>query len=134
MSSWNEKIIQEFRENDGKVGGHFSDVTLALLHTLGAKSGKTRITPLICLQDGDNYIVVASNSGSENHPDWYHNILANSDVTVEFGTEKFEAVARPVEGPEHSDLYVKMEKFFKIFTEYRTNTTRKIPVVKLTKK
>ena len=131
MSNWNENIIKEFRENKGKVSGKFDNVTLALLHTIGAKSGETRINPLICLPDDNRYLVVASKGGASTHPDWYHNILANPDVTVEFGTNKFEATAIPAEEPERTDLYTKMESFFNGFSEYKTMTERVIPIVVL---
>ena len=134
MSDWNAKIIKEFRENDGKVGGHFENSTLLLLHTTGAKSGKPRINPLMCLQDGDRYVVVASKGGAPTHPDWHYNILANADVTVELGTEKFEATATLAEEPERTELYAKMEALADAFTEYKKTSGRVIPVVVLKRK
>ena len=131
MSSWNEKIIKEFRENEGRVGGHFENTTLALLHTIGAKSGLPRVNPLMCLQDGDRYVVVASKAGAPTNPDWYHNILADPNVTVEFGAEKFQAIARIAEEPERSELYAKMEAISEGFTEYKQMSGRVIPVIVL---
>ncbi|KAA3642822.1 MAG: nitroreductase family deazaflavin-dependent oxidoreductase [Chloroflexi bacterium] len=134
MSDWNVKIIKEFRENDGKVGGHFANATLALLHTTGAKSGEERINPLMCIIDGDRYVVVASKGGADTHPDWYYNVLANPNVTVEYGTETFEALATPAEEPERTELYTKVEAVASAFTDYKNGTDRVIPVVILERK
>ena len=134
MSDWNEKIIKEFRENGGKVGGHFENATLALLHTTGAKSGEERINPLMCIVDDERYIVVASKGGAPTNPDWYYNVLADPNVTVEYGTETFEATATPAEEPQRTELYSKMEAISSGFTEYKENTDRVIPVVVLERK
>ena len=93
MSDWNKQIIEEFRANDGRVGGHFANNTLVLLHTTGAKSGQERVNPLVTFEDGDRLVVVASKGGAPSHPDWYYNILANPEVSVEYGTEQFQAQA-----------------------------------------
>jgi deazaflavin-dependent oxidoreductase (nitroreductase family) len=85
---WNKSIIEEFRANEGKVGGYFKNSTLLLLHTTGAKSGKARINPLMYLKVRDRFLVIASNKGGETNPAWYYNIVANPDVAVEVGTEK----------------------------------------------
>jgi len=131
MSDWNEKIIKEFRENGGKVGGHFENSTLVLLHTTGARSGQRRVNPLMCLPDGDRYVVVASKAGAPTNPDWYHNILADPNVTVEFGPETFEATARIAEEPERTELYARMEALSDAFSEYKKISGRVIPVVVL---
>ena len=91
MSDFNKKVIEEFRANGGKVGGHFENMSLLLLHTTGAKSGLPRLNPLAQMADGDRYVIIASKGGAPSHPDWYHNIVANSSVKVEVGTEAFEA-------------------------------------------
>ena len=88
MSDWNQRIIDEFRANDGRVGGPFEGRTLLLLHHRGAKTGTERINPLAYQRlSGDSVAVFASKSGAPTNPDWYHNLLANPDVTVEIGTE-----------------------------------------------
>ena len=133
MSDWNKKIIEEFRANDGKVGGFFKNVTLLLLHTTGAKSGKERVNPLATFVDGDRLVVVASKGGASTNPDWYYNIVANPDVVVEYGTEKFPARATVASEPERTQLYEKMEKRLSSFSDYKLNTTRVIPVVTLTR-
>ncbi|MEQ8677218.1 MAG: nitroreductase family deazaflavin-dependent oxidoreductase [Aggregatilineales bacterium] len=134
MSDWNDKIIAEFRANDGKVGGHFEGYTLLLLHTTGAKSGKERVNPLMCYADGDRYVVVASKAGAPSHPDWYHNIVAHPEVSVEVGTEHFDALATIADEPERTELYSKMESISSGFTEYKNKADRVIPVIILTRK
>lgn len=132
MNDQNKKIIDEFRANGGKVGGWFEGKTLLLLHTKGAKSGQERINPTAYVRDGDRLVVIASKGGAPTHPDWYYNVLANPQVTVEAGTEKFQAHAAVAEEPERSRLYNKMVEMMPGFDEYRRKTTRVIPVIVLT--
>lgn len=129
----NKKIIDEFRANGGKVGGPFAGKTLLLLHTKGAKSQQERINPVACTKDGDRLAVIASKGGAPTHPDWYFNILANPLVTVEVGTEKFQAHAAVSEEPERNRLYDQMVEMMPGFDEYRRKTTRVIPVIVLTR-
>jgi deazaflavin-dependent oxidoreductase (nitroreductase family) len=133
MSDWNKKIIEEFRANDGKVGGIFANNTLLLLHTTGAKSGKERINPLVTFEEGDNLVVVASKGGAPSHPDWYHNIIANPIVGVEYGTEEFQARVNETSEPERTRLYEKMESKMASFTEYKKTAGRVIPVLTLSR-
>ncbi len=127
----NKKIIDEFRTNGGKVGGRFEGRTLLLLHTKGAKSGRERINPLATVKDGDRYVVIASKGGSATHPDWYFNVLAHPEVTVETGTETFQARADVIPEPERTRLYNKMVDMMPTFDDYRRNTKREIPVIVL---
>lgn len=131
-SEYNKKIINEFRKNDGKVGGHFTGRTLLLLHTTGAKSGQERINPTAYIRDNERYAIIASNSGEEKHPSWYHNILANSVVIIEVGNETLQATASLAEEPEYTRLYNKMVDMMPGFAEYRLNPHRIIPVIVLT--
>lgn len=133
MSDWNKKIIEEFRTNGGKVGGLYANNTLLLLHTTGAKSGKERVNPLVTFEDNDRLVVVASKGGAPSHPGWYYNLLANPEVSVEYGTEEFRARASVASEPERTELYEKMESTFSTFTEYKQKTNRVIPVVTLTR-
>ena len=91
MSDWNKQVIEEFRANDGKVGGVFENVTLLLLHTVGARSGQPRINPVATIADGDRQVIIASKGGADTHPDWYYNVVANPQVEVELGTEWYSA-------------------------------------------
>lgn len=136
MSNQNERnqaIIDEFRANAGKVGGPFAGRTLLLLHTTGAKSGEERINPVAYTTDGDRLVIIASKGGAPTNPDWYYNILANPLVTVEVGTEKFQARAAVTAEPERTRLYNKMVEMMPGFAEYRLKTTRAIPVIVLTR-
>ncbi len=134
MSDWNKQVIEEFRENSGKVGGFFEGATLLLLHTIGAKSALERINPVMYLADADRYVIIASKAGADTHPDWYHNIVANPEVTVEVGNKTFQALASISTEPERTDLYEKMEAQHTGFTEYKNKTTRVIPVITLRSK
>lgn len=128
----NQRIIEEFRANEGKVGGRFEGKTLLLLHTRGARSGEERINPVAYVKDNSRYVVIASKGGAPTNPDWYYNLLANPLVTVEVGTDQFQARAEVTEEPERTRLYNKMVEMMPGFDDYRRKTTRKIPVITLT--
>ena len=131
-NAWNKGIIEEFRANGGKVGAQFEGKPMAILTTKGAKTGATRENPLVRLDDDGKVYVIASKGGAPGHPDWYFNVLANPDVTVETGTETFTARAKTVEDEsERRRLYDKMIAQFDSFAEYEKMTTRRIPVVEL---
>ena len=129
VNNWNKKVIEEFRANEGRVGGNFEGKTLLLLHTKGAKSQQERINPVACIKDGDRLAVIASKGGALTHPDWYYNIVANPQVTVEVGAENFQALASVAEEPERTRLYNQMVEVMPGFDDYRRNTTRVIPVI-----
>jgi deazaflavin-dependent oxidoreductase (nitroreductase family) len=133
MSDMNQKIIEEFRANEGKVGGYFAGRTLLLLHTTGAKSGQERINPLATFEDDDKLVVIASKGGAATSPDWYHNLVANPLVGVEYGTEEFQAQATVTSEPERTELFEKMVAVFAGFSEYKEKTSRVIPVVTLSR-
>ena len=127
----NRRVIEEFRANEGRLGGPFEGAPMVLLHTTGARSGRERVNPLMYLPDGDRIVVFATTGGAPDNPDWYHNLVANPAVTVEVGTETRPATAR-VAGPEERDaLYAEQAKRYPHFAEYEEKTTRKIPVVVL---
>ncbi len=128
----NKRIIEEFRANEGKVGGRFEGKTLLLLHTKGAKSGQERINPAAYVKDDGRLVVIASKGGAPTNPDWYYNLLSHPWVIVEVGTEKFQAEAKVAQEPERTRLYNKMVDVNSAFDEYRRKTTRKIPVIVLT--
>jgi deazaflavin-dependent oxidoreductase (nitroreductase family) len=132
--SFNDRIIAEFRANAGKVGGSFSRASMVLITTTGARSGNRRTTPLVYLPDGDNIVIFASKGGAPKHPDWYHNLCAHPEITVEVGGEVFQATATVAEGAEHDRLYAEQARRFPIFADYQAKATRKIPVVVLTRK
>ncbi len=130
-NNWNQKVIDEFRANGGKVGGMFAGGPLLLLTTTGAKTGRRLTSPLMYNTDGTNLLVFASKGGAPSNPAWYHNLLANPQVTVEVGTETYEARAVPVTGEERDRLYSHHAGQFPQFAEYQANTDRTIPVIAL---
>jgi deazaflavin-dependent oxidoreductase (nitroreductase family) len=128
MSEGNHSIITEFRENQGKVGGYFEGKPVLILHYKGAKSGRDLETPLMYLQEGDSYVVFATMGGAPKHPDWYFNLKANPDVTIEVGTETKELRARQAGKEEGDKLYERNANLWPQFWEYRQKTTREFPV------
>ena len=131
MTTWNDRnkvVIEEFRANGGQVKGW---APLILLTTTGAKTSQPRIAPLMLVTDGDRLLAVASKGGAPKHPDWYLNILAHPDVTVEVGSEKFETVARILAGEERAQAYKRAAEVFPPYAEYQKKTTREIPVIAL---
>ena len=132
MSDFNRAIIDEFRANAGKVGGYFAGANMLLLHTIGARSGQPRTNPMVYVRDGDRLVVIASKGGADSNPDWYYNLLANPNVTVELGTEQYQARATAVaEETERARLYAKMVEHRPGFAEYEKKTSRKIPAIVL---
>ena len=143
LNDWNRQFIEEFRAHAGKIrerlagapviGSPLTGVPLLLLTTTGAKSGQRRITPLVYLPDDDRLIVFASKGGAPTNPDWYHNLIAHPQVTVEVGTEIFEATAIVLTGEERDRLYAQQaERFPHLhFAEKQAKTSRKIPVIAL---
>jgi deazaflavin-dependent oxidoreductase (nitroreductase family) len=129
MSDWNARIIEEFRANEGRVGGNFEGAPLLLLTTKGRKSGAARTSPMMYLADGDRLLVFASKGGAPANPDWYRNLVADTAVTVEVGTETYRAQAHPVEGDERDRLYAEQARRYPGFAEYQEKTDRVIPVV-----
>lgn len=130
MSDWNRSIIEEFRANAGKVGGPFEGATLLLLHTFGAKTGEERVNPVMYRADGgDRFVVFASKGGAPTHPDWYRNLVANSRVKVEVGTETIEAKARVAQSEERERLWSAQKSEWPAFAQYEAKTEREIPVV-----
>jgi deazaflavin-dependent oxidoreductase (nitroreductase family) len=131
---FNTAIIQEFRANAGKVGGGFSGAPMLLLHHKGAKSGVERVNPVVYQAVGDDKVVFASKGGRPTNPDWYHNLLANPETTIEVGTETIPVTARVAEGEERERIWSKQKEVMPGFADYEQKTTRQIPVVILTPK
>ena len=129
LNDWNQRNIAEFRANGGKLGGGFSGAPVLLLTTTGAKSGRPYTTPLTYLADGDRLVVFASKAGAPTHPDWYHNLKAHPQVTVEVGTETRHLQAVVASGDERDALYDRQAQAYPQFAEYQQKTTRQIPVV-----
>jgi len=128
---YNRRTIEEFRANGGKVEGHTH--LLLLTHT-GARSGKRRTTPMGYTPDGDRLIVIASNFGAPTHPNWYRNLLAHPDVTVEVGTETFAATGVVIQGQERDRLWTKAVELRPYLVPQQAQTPRQLPVIALSRR
>ncbi len=128
---FNAKIIADFRANGGKVGPPFEGAPMLILHTTGAKSGQERVNPMVYLEEDGHVYVFASKAGADTHPDWYHNLVAHPEVTVELGTETFVATATPLEDARRERVYAVQAALMPGFAEYQAKTRRVIPVVEL---
>src|SRR6202451_1540193 len=131
MVDFNQQVITEFRENDGKVGGMFDGKAMILVHHVGAKSGEARIAPLVYLPDGDRFVVFASKGGAPENPGWYHNLKANPETEVEVGGSTYAVVAEEATGEERDRLYDAQVPVEPQFGDYQSKTDRKIPVIVL---
>lgn len=131
VNDWNRQIIEEFRTNGGKVGGRFEGAPLLLLHSTGAKSGQERINPMMYLADGGNYVVFASKAGAPTNPDWYHNVVAHPEVSIEVGDGLISAVAHVADGETRDRLWSQQKELYPGFADYESKTSRQIPVVVL---
>jgi deazaflavin-dependent oxidoreductase (nitroreductase family) len=129
MSDWNNKIIEEFRANEGKVGGPFEGAPVLLLHTVGARTGQERVNPMMYQQADGGYAVFASKGGAPSNPDWYHNLLAHPKVTAEIGARTVELIARVAEGDERERIWTAQKAAYPGFADYERKTTRQIPVI-----
>jgi deazaflavin-dependent oxidoreductase (nitroreductase family) len=128
--NFNDRIIEEFRANDGAVGGNFEGAPLLLLHTTGAKSGRERVNPVM-YQDlgGGSIAVFASKAGADSHPDWYRNAVAHPNVSAEIGTETRSFRARVASGEERQTIWTEQKQAYPGFADYEAATAREIPVV-----
>src|ERR1700712_2838063 len=134
MNDWNKGIIEEFRANEGRVGGPFEGAPMILIHHIGAKSGTERIAPLVWFpQEDGTLVIVASKGGAPTNPDWYHNVKANPVFDVEVGTETFKVTADEVTGSDRDELFQKIAAERPGFGEYQQKPPRTIPVLRLTR-
>jgi deazaflavin-dependent oxidoreductase (nitroreductase family) len=133
-NDFNTKIIEEFRANEGRVGGPWAGTTPILIHHIGAKSGIEHVSPLACSPQGDGRCpIVAANGGSPTHPDWYDNLKANPKINVEVGTQTFTVLAEELDDTAHAGLWPKLIAESPTVGEHQTRTTRQIPVFMLTR-
>jgi deazaflavin-dependent oxidoreductase (nitroreductase family) len=131
MNDFNQQVIDEFRANDGQVGGQFEGWPMLLLTTTGAKTGQARTSPVVHTVDGDRVVIIASKAGAPHHPHWFLNLKANPEVTVEVAGDAYQARAVEVTGDERDRLYKQMADQMPNFYEYEQATDRVIPVVVL---
>jgi deazaflavin-dependent oxidoreductase (nitroreductase family) len=138
MSDWNDTIVNEFRANQGKVGGNFEGAPMILIHHTGRKSHREYVVPAMYLPhetDPDKLYVFASKGGAPTNPDWYYNLTAAGTTTVEVGTETFKVTVRDVTGEERDTIYAEQVSRYPGFGEYETKTAgiRTIPVLEFTR-
>jgi deazaflavin-dependent oxidoreductase (nitroreductase family) len=134
FNDFNQKIMEEFHANGGKVGGRFAGVDILILTSTGRKSGQMRWNPIAYSTDRDRYIIVASKGGAPTSPDWYHNLVANGSAVIEVGNDVIPVEATIATGAERDRLYAQHATRMPAFTDYAKNTTRTIPVIVLTRK
>lgn len=133
LDDFNRSIVEEFRANGGKVGGPFEGGTLLLLHTTGAKSGKSRLSPLAYLMIDEKMIIVGSYAGAPKHPAWVHNLRAKPKAYIEIGTEAYDVDVRELPDDEREATYPKLTELAPVFAEYQAKTARPIPLFELTR-
>ncbi len=131
INDFNQKIIAEFRANDGVVGPPFAGVPMLLLHSVGAKSGELRITPLAYRSHGDRHVIFGSFAGAPKDPAWVHNLRAQPEASIEVGTETLPVRARFTEGAERDEIWSAQKRDAPTFAEYEAKTDREIPVIVL---
>jgi deazaflavin-dependent oxidoreductase (nitroreductase family) len=133
-SDFNAQTIAEFRKNHGRVGGYFEGAPLLLLHTIGKRTGKERVKPVMYLKEGERYLVFASKGGADTSPDWYYNLKAHPDIQIEVGDKTIDVHAQQVMGTERDALYARQAALYPAFADYQRRTKRIIPVIALTKR
>ena len=131
QNTYNRQLIEEFRADRDKGGGAMKGRPLLLLTTTGAKSGQLRTKPMMFIPDGDRLLVIASNAGAPTHPDWYRNVVAHPEVTVEVGSDTFKAIAIVTEGLERQRLWSRVVELYPFFADHQAKTSRQIPVIVL---
>jgi deazaflavin-dependent oxidoreductase (nitroreductase family) len=131
-ADFNAQIIEEFRANEGRVGGMFEGAPMLLLHHVGAKSGTPRVNPLMYQGDDGRYVIFASKGGAPSNPDWFYNLKANPNTSIELGTEEIGVLAEEATGEERDRLFTRQKELAPQFAEYEQKTDRAIPVVILT--
>jgi deazaflavin-dependent oxidoreductase (nitroreductase family) len=137
-TDWDTKIIAEFRANDGRVGGNFEGAPIALVHHRGRKSGREYVNPLMYLPDetDDNVIYVfATRGGEPSNPDWYYNLTAVGESSIERGTDSYPVTVRELTGADRDRVYAEQARRYPGFVDYakRTEGIRTIPVLELTR-
>ena len=130
MSDWNTSIIEQFRAQGGKGLAQFGD-TLLLLHHTGARTGTVRVNPLAYYDDGDRLVIVASKGGAPQNPDWFINLRANPDATIEIGSETVEVRAAEITGDDYEQTWARVTQAMPGFADYQSKIARRIPLVAL---
>jgi len=134
IKSFNETVIAEFRANGGKVAA-FGSAPVVILNTIGAKSGQIRPTPLVAMNDDSGMYVFASKAGAPTNPAWYHNLVANPEITVEYGTESFDALVEEMPEGEGQAKLAEQAALMPQFGEYiESAAPRVIPAFRISRR
>jgi deazaflavin-dependent oxidoreductase (nitroreductase family) len=133
---WNAQIIEEFRANEGRVGGQFEGAPMILVHHRGRRTGRELVNPMMYLRDDDDpdtVYVFASKGGAPTHPDWYANLVAAGEAEVEVGTERYPVTVSDLRGADRDRVYAEQARRYPGFADYEAKTAgiRTIPVVAL---
>ena len=131
LEEMNRGVIARFRANGGEVGGQHASLNILLLHNVGTRSGKVRVSPLAYVRDGGDMIIVASTGGAPHHPAWYWNLKAHPRVRVEVGTETLDVIADEVADEEYARLWAMVTEAIPVMLEYQSRTTRRLPIIRL---
>ncbi|MGH3636580.1 nitroreductase family deazaflavin-dependent oxidoreductase [Mycobacterium sp.] len=131
LKAFNNAIVDEFRTNDGTVGGQFANANLLLLTTTGAKTGQPRLAPLAYLRIDGRLLIIGSFAGADVDPAWVHNLRANPSAHVELGTESFDVTSHELPPAERDDIFSKITAAAPGFADYQAKTTRVIPLFEL---
>jgi deazaflavin-dependent oxidoreductase (nitroreductase family) len=131
LKTFNDDVVEEFRANDGKVGGPFEGADIVLLTTTGAKSGKPRLSPLAYFTIDGRILILGSFGGAPKDPAWVHNLRASATARVEIGAESYDVIARELPPAEREDILPKVIAAAPVFAEYQAKTTRVIPLFDL---
>ncbi|MBX9921380.1 nitroreductase family deazaflavin-dependent oxidoreductase [Mycolicibacterium frederiksbergense] len=131
LDAFNRGVVEEFRANAGRVGGPFEGATLVLLHTVGAKSGRPRLSPLAYLEIDGKVLIVGSYAGAPTHPAWVHNLRAEPRAHIEIGTDAYDVIARELPDDERDATYPKIVAVAPVFADYQAKTSRAIPLFEL---
>jgi deazaflavin-dependent oxidoreductase (nitroreductase family) len=129
-NDWNRQVIEDFRANEGRVGGQFEGAPVILIHHRGRTSGAERVNPVVYLPVDGGHAVFATKAGAPTHPDWYLNLVANPQTTVEIGTDTLSVTARETSGDERDQIWERQKAAMPTFAEYETKAApRVIPVI-----
>ena len=135
FNDFNNKIIAEFRANEGRVGGPFAGAPMVLVHHVGARTGTERVAPLVYFPEPDgSMLIIASKGGAPTNPDWYHNLKANPDAAIEVGDDTLDVRAEELPRAERDEKYAEQAALYPGFSDYERMTDRVIPVLALTRR
>ena len=127
---WVREQVEEYEASAGSRANTLRDTDLPIIvmTTRGHKSGKVRKVPVMRVEHEGNYAIVASKGGAPEHPEWYHNLIADPHVTIQDGPEPFEAEVRLATGDDRADWWRRSVEAYPPYSDYQEKTDREIPV------